>query len=257
MPDLRPLHQILANLNWFARGLVLVRGRHYGRIEDLARDARRDAVSGTPEARKALNAMEFWVERDRQGKVVVMRQTSRGPEPYYVEAGSLTRVPIPEEEEYWEETGLHGPSVGRARPCTDGGIRFEGRCFEPGNYYTWDDLTAGMKRDVLLQQEDVEALYRLPVENLTYRFLLVPNESLLLEIYRRFGEGASERVRTREVQAIVRSIERHGLKSPPVGEEGWKRALALAYLDMDMPYISIVPPFEAGPFAFAALEGLG
>lgn len=252
--DPRPLYTVLTYLAWFEPGLVLVRGRDYGKAEMLAQKARRDAKSERdPEARRFVTAPEFWLETDRDRKVLVMWNTPRGPEPFMAEVGSETYVPVADERT--GDSGLHGASLGKSHACAAPQVRFDRKCFQPGAHYGWDDLTPEMKRDVGRQRDEVEPVHGRPVENLTYRFIVIPHRELVAILAERFGPNPMQIAKSADVRKIARSIEREGLRSPPIGEEGWKRALALASLGMDMPYVSILPPFEMGPYPFVALEG--
>jgi hypothetical protein len=252
--DPRPLYTVLAHLTWFAPGLVLVRGTDYGRVERLARKARREARSeDDAEARSFVTAFQFWIEEDRDRKVMVMWNPAR-PEPFMVEVGSRVLTAV---EDQTGNSGLHGPAIGRAQTvaCQRPQVLFERKCFEPGAYYGWDDLTPLMKRDAERQRDEIESVHGQSPEALTFHFLIVPHRELMGVLSDRFGPDLERLLESDDIQKIARSIEEKGLKSPPLGEEGWKRAVALASLAMDMPYLSVVPPFEAGPFAFATLEG--
>jgi len=244
-PVLRGLATVLADLA-FSRGLVLVRGRDYGTIEGLIAASRRDAASGPPDVRQSLTAPEFYSMRDPDGKIVVMRvRPGRGAEPFMVEAGSRTPVHV----EDWPELPME---MGRSRE----GIVFEGRRFVPGETYFWTQLPAGTRRDVEAQRADVEFVHGAEPEELLYSFRIMPHRDLVAELNKRYGPGLETEMKRRAVVDIARSIKRTGLRNPPVIDEGWKRAMAIASLDMDMPFFSVIPPImREEAFFRPAVEG--
>ena len=226
-PVLRGLATVLADLA-FSRGLVLVRGRDYGHIDSLISVSRRDAASGPPEVRESLMAPEFYSTRDPDGKIVVMRvRPGRGAEPYMVEAGSRTPVHV----EDWPE---HPVELGR--------VSEQDVFFVPGQTYSWDQLPVGTRKDVEAQRADVEYVYGAEPEDLLYAFRIMEHDELLAELRKRYGPGLEKEMKRRPVADLARSIKRSGLRYPPVIDEGWKRAMAIASLDMDMPFFAVVPP---------------
>jgi hypothetical protein len=91
--QLLPLPSLLAELALVKRGLVLVRGRDYWRIEEAASQARREAASG-PEATKTfLSAPWFFWTTDRLGKVIVVMDRGDEAVTYAVEPGSVEPPP--------------------------------------------------------------------------------------------------------------------------------------------------------------------
>jgi len=244
-PVLRGLSTVLADLA-FSRGLVLVRGREYGHIDSLIALSRRDASSGPPEVRRSLTEPEFFWTRDPDGKIVVMRvRSGRGAEPYMVEAGSRTPVDL----EDWPTLPVE---MGRARS----GFTFGGTSFVPGGTYSWSQLPEGTRKDVEAQRADVEFVHGAEPEDLLYSFRVMPHAELVEELLKRYGPGLERAMKRKEISDLARSIKRGGLRNPPVVDEGWKRALALASLGMDMPYFSVIPPImREESFFRPAVEG--
>lgn len=247
-----PLREVLADLAQFERGLVLVRGNAYGAIERLYRQALDFAKSPDHPLRRFVTEREFWSEKDRDGKIVVMRRTPRGPEPYFVELWSQTHVPL-EDDDWSGNSGLHGPDIGRAK-CP--GHVFAQSCYVFGNRYTWEQLPPGARKDALKQRDDFEWAYGRGPEGLLYSFALMPHAELVRVLQQEYGAAFAERLASPEVRRMARSIAKEGLKSPPVGQEGWRRALALASLGLDMPFFAEIPPFAVGePTFIPTLEG--
>jgi len=115
----RPLPIVLLDLAGLKRDLVLIRGQHAFRIENIAEFARRQAISGSPAIRRYLSAFNFWWEEDPDGKVVVMVDTPEGPQPLAAEHGSrFTALALDNEGDWGRETVLSGskrqrPSMGK------------------------------------------------------------------------------------------------------------------------------------------------
>lgn len=101
------------------RDLVLIRGQHAFRIENIAEFARRQAISGPPAVRRYLSAFNFWWEEDPDGKVVVMVETPEGPRPLAAQYGSrFTALALDNEGDWGREMMLSGserrrPSMGK------------------------------------------------------------------------------------------------------------------------------------------------
>lgn len=92
-PRLLPLPVVLQDLALVKRGLVLMRGADYWRIEHAASHARREAASGSEDVRKFLSEPRFFWTTDPIGKVVVMETVAGKEYPYSVEPGSVVDVP--------------------------------------------------------------------------------------------------------------------------------------------------------------------
>ena len=88
MDDKVSLFQVLTELAITHTKLVLMRGRYYGRIEDLLKWARRDLASGTPWDRKALSELAYWHTQDARGKILIKRIEGDRESVAYVEPGS-------------------------------------------------------------------------------------------------------------------------------------------------------------------------
>jgi hypothetical protein len=244
-PVLRPLLTVLDDVGTFDLRLVLVRGSRYASINDLIREARRVSASGPPKIRKELTDPVFWATKDADDKVVIMRLTSAGPEAYMVEAGSRTPV-------YPEALPPHQIELGRARA----GYRFGGKHYEPGGIYDWQDLPSETRHDLLKQAEDLEYIHGMGPKRLQYRFQVMPHAALMSFLANEYQDRLEKAMNSRSVASLARSIEREGLQYPPAVDEGWKRALALASLGMDMPFFGVVPPFLSEEALFSpAVEG--
>jgi hypothetical protein len=123
---------------------------------------------------------------------------------------------------------------------------FGGRRFVFGEVYSYDDLPQATRRDILAQEDDLQARFGTGARTLHFRLVLVPHDDLVRELHLRYGAGLEDAMAAPEVAALAHSIARYGLQYPPVGEEGWTRALAMAALGSDMPYFEILEPFETG-----------
>jgi hypothetical protein len=88
-----PLPHVLQDLALVKRGLVLMRGSDYWRIEDAASRARREAASGPVETRAFLSDPRFYWTKDQTGKVVVMEVLADAEVPFSVEPGAIVPVP--------------------------------------------------------------------------------------------------------------------------------------------------------------------
>lgn len=108
----RPLPTVLQELSLDKFGLVLVKGKDYYRIEQVAGQARREAKSGHPDVRRYLSAYEFWWDVDPDGKVVIFRDTPLGPEVISAEVGSRS-IPLALDEGDWGGEMLLSGSLGR------------------------------------------------------------------------------------------------------------------------------------------------
>lgn len=115
---LRPLPTVLAALDYQYSNRILSRGSHSLRVGEWSSRARRDAISGQPDVRKALSASQFWSENDPEGKIVIFQKTSGGPLPFAAEEGSRY-VPT--------ESGTQ-PMLGKtAAPLMTSGRQFESK----------------------------------------------------------------------------------------------------------------------------------
>ncbi len=244
-PVLRPLLTVLGDVGTFDRKLVLVRGKSYGHIDDVIKETRSVSASGPPEVRKELTESAFWADKDADKKIVIMHLAAHGPEVYMVEAGSRTPV-------FTESWPANPVEMGRARS----GLTFEGRRFTPREIYSWDELPSETRQDLLKQADDIEFIHGRTPDKLQYRFQVMPHADLVAFLTAEYGKGLEKAMDSRAIASLARSIEREGLKYPPAVDEGWKRALALASLDMDMPFFGVVPPFISEEMLFSpAVEG--
>jgi hypothetical protein len=238
----RPLTTVLQELAYLTPGLILIQGPRAYRIEREAARARREAKSGHPEVRVYLSAPLFWWDEDPDGKVVVMRQTPEGPRPLAAEHGSrFTAWTLDDEGDWGREMMLSG-SLGKVDSCA--GVVFERHCFTPGKTYFFNDLPSMSQKDALRQNADFEAHFGRGPETMGFRFLLVPHEEVLRLLHQHYGAGLKKEIQKEGVRKLAHSIEHEGLKYPAVADEGWKRALAIASLGMDLPYFEVLEPFE-------------
>lgn len=90
--DYKPLLTVLLDLAMVKRGLVLMRGPDYWRIEDAAAHARREASSGHPSTRKFLTEPRFFWTIPPDKKVVIMEKKESGDVPFAVEPGSTFSI---------------------------------------------------------------------------------------------------------------------------------------------------------------------
>jgi hypothetical protein len=135
--------------------------------------------------------------------------------------------------------------------------RFDNKSYVIGESYSFNDLPKGVRKDALSQNDDIEAHYGRSARTVTYKLVMVPHQELVRMLQERFGErGYSKRVHDPDLIAFARQIEREGLQQPPVADEGWHRAFALAYLGWDMPYFMVDEPIEMpGPTFIPTLDG--
>lgn len=122
---------------------------------------------------------------------------------------------------------------------------FGRRRYVEGRDYAFDDMPPSVRRDVLAQAEEIESVLESDPREVLYRFLVVSPEDLKWALRARYGERLQEELARPETRRLARSIERSGLREPPVGEEGWRRALAALLLGIDLPYFHPLPRFEA------------
>jgi hypothetical protein len=145
-------------------------------------------------------------------------------------------------------------TLGRKSDCT--GTVFERRCYEYGSSYPFQQLPAETRRDAKRQTEELEYVFGKPADELIYRFDILQHSELVRMLEHEYGARFPERLESPAVRRMATSIEREGLKYPPVVDEGWKRALALAGLGMDMPFFSVIPPVGGDfPVRIPSLEG--
>lgn len=86
--EVGPLPFVLADLALVARGLVVMRGTEYWRIEDASAQARREAASGNPSTRNLLKDPVFSWDVGPDNKIVILKSEPAGQIPYAVEVGS-------------------------------------------------------------------------------------------------------------------------------------------------------------------------
>lgn len=133
---------------------------------------------------------------------------------------------------------------------------FEGRKYAPGKTYRWDDLPSVTRHDAKIQSDDFEAHFGRGYRDLDYHLIVVPHAEVMRVLRERYGDGLERMLRSAEVRRLASLIEKHGLRYPPVHNEGWKRALAIADLGRDLPYFDATLPFGAEPAPFIpTLEG--
>lgn len=251
----RPLAIVLAELAYLRPDLVLIRGQHPFRIEQVLALARRETKSGSAKLRQYLSAFDFWWEEDPDGKVVVMTQTPEGPRPLAAEYGSRSIAWTLENEGDGAGEMVLSGSLGRVDSCE--GAVFERRCYAPGDTYSFSELPSLSQKDARRQAADFEAHFGRSPESMNFRFLMVPYQEVIRLLENHYGPKMTEMMESSAVQKISRSILREGLKYPAVADEGWKRALALASLGQDLPYFEVVEPIEM-PYSvmIPSLEGI-
>jgi hypothetical protein len=238
----RPLQTVLAELALEKRGLVLVQGRRYFRIEDQASQARREAKSGPLETRRFLQAHDFWWDEDPDGLVVVYQETPGGPKPLAAEIGSRF-TPLALDEGDWGPEMILSGSLGRIVGCT--GSEFENRCYDVGRTYGFDQLPSKTRRDAIAQTDDFTAHFGHRPDVMQYRFLVIPHDEVMKVLFGHFGAALEDAMKAPKVKRLSRSIRDEGLKYPPIADEGWQRTLAMASLGLDLPYFEVLPPLDA------------
>lgn len=90
----RPLLVVLLDLAALKPGLVLLKGKDYWRIEDIAKLARREAKSGPPQTQLFLNEPMFFWMNGPDKKVIIMQMYDDQDVPFAVEPGSEISVPL-------------------------------------------------------------------------------------------------------------------------------------------------------------------
>lgn len=134
--------------------------------------------------------------------------------------------------------------------------RFGGRDYSVGHRYTFKELPVEVRKDLALQKDEVESRYGRDPKTLKYRLVMVPYTELVRLLQQRLGARYERLLRDPAIMALAQDIEAHGLKSPPVLEEGLKRALALASLRWDMPYFTVDEPIHMpSPEYIPTLDG--
>lgn len=150
-------------------------------------------------------------------------------------------------------------NLGRREPAPElpPPLLFEGKRYQIHHAYDWKDLPSVNRQDAREQSADFEAHYGRPYRHLSYELIMVPNEELVAMLERRLGPAYERMAHTPEIKKLMDLIGRHGLRFPPLVDEGWKRAIAVAKLGWDMPYWRVVEPleFEADPIGIPTLDG--
>lgn len=134
-------------------------------------------------------------------------------------------------------------------------LTFAGDLYVVGGYFSWDELPSKTRRDARDQDADLEVAFGRPARDLTYQLIMIPNEDVMRILEERFGDKFDRHLRSREINKLAHEIDRRGLQYPPVGEEGWKRALAVAKLGWDLPYFQVVSTLESPALPIPTLEG--
>lgn len=148
--------------------------------------------------------------------------------------------------------------LGRAKtePACSPPLLFEGRRYSPGKVYRWDELPSVTRHDAKVQSDDFEAHFGRGYRHLDYRLIVVPHDEVMRVLRERYGDRLESLMRSAEIRRLAALIEKHGLRYPPLHNEGWKRALAMAVLGRDLPYFDATLPFGAEPAPFIpTLEG--
>lgn len=110
-------------------------------------------------------------------------------------------------------------------------FRFGDRTYKVGDAYEFEELPEGVQDDVVVQLE----FERVPAD-FRYRLVVVPHETLMGSLEERYGTGLGEAIDDQDIADLAENIRARGLQLPPVGDEGWHRALAVAKLGWDLPY---------------------
>lgn len=135
-------------------------------------------------------------------------------------------------------------------------IAFDNRTYAVGKEYRYEDLTDVAQFDARAStstEEDPEG--EGTARNYVYLFDLIPNAEAkgALQSYRRkidtFHEanwgpldpGERAAIESR-IRGLMEDIEEHGLQHPPLGPEGYHRAVAVVRLGWDLPYFRIMDP---------------
>jgi hypothetical protein len=120
---------------------------------------------------------------------------------------------------------------------------FAKKVYAVGETYSYADLPRAVQKDLRLQEDDVSAHYGRSIRDVFYFLTLIPHEEAEHLLRERFGDEGYERLaRSAQVAALAEEIERKGLKTPPVLDEGLDRAAALVLLGLDVPYFMIAEP---------------
>lgn len=134
--------------------------------------------------------------------------------------------------------------------------RFGSHDYQVGRTYTYKELPKEVRKDLSAQVDEIESRYGRDPKTLHYRLVMVPYPELVRQLQDRLGARYERLLRDPQIAALAQDIEHHGLKSPPVLEEGLKRAMALASLRWDMPYFTIDEPIAMpSPEFIPTLDG--
>lgn len=121
-------------------------------------------------------------------------------------------------------------------------ILFENAAYRVGDEYPYASLPESVKRDLALQEEEIESVFDLPPSELDYRLVMIPSA----EAGRILAERGAERLlEDPGIRKLARRIARTERVDPPVGEEGLDRIAALALLGRDIPYFMVLEPSPA------------
>lgn len=145
--------------------------------------------------------------------------------------------------------------LGREQPKLR--YRFGGKPYVVGNSYPWKDLPPQVQKDLASQADEIESRYGRDPRSLQYKLVLVSHPDLIRSLQDRFGEeGFLKRLKEPKTLALARQIDQDGLQYPPVVEQGFRRAFALAYLGWDMPYFMLEEPIDMpSPEYIKTLDG--
>lgn len=105
--------------------------------------------------------------------------------------------------------------------------------FAVGRVYGFEELPEQAQADFAAQLEDN---YDSGVDDYRFRFVLVDNVQDYFNLHEKHGENLDDDMEDEYIGELVESIEREGLRSPPIGNEGNHRILAFAKMGVPMPY---------------------
>jgi hypothetical protein len=87
-PELRPLVEVLGEIELLRPWMVLQRGRQYWPLKFTAMLARHDVSRGPEWSRESIMARRYWWETDEEDRVVIWWMAPGGPRVLAAEPGS-------------------------------------------------------------------------------------------------------------------------------------------------------------------------
>lgn len=115
-------------------------------------------------------------------------------------------------------------------------INFGKRSYRVGDVYEFKQLPKEAAHDAEVQLSNAGV----KPSDMLYKLRIIGRDDLEVALEKEFGPDLPEMIEGDRVKKLVRSIEKSGLKSPPIGREGFHRMMAFLVIGEGIPYFEII-----------------